>query len=94
MEADHTDYLNLLRELRRIAQGVKKVFVPLRSCGYDYMMADKERCVLPASWSSITFRGQLKVAPEHMSDSVLRIIWASRQNSTSIEQFRRALQSA
>lgn len=38
LEADHTDYLELLRALRRI-EGVKKVFVR-SGLRYDYMMAD------------------------------------------------------
>ena len=64
IEADHTDYLNLLRELRRI-EGIKKVFVR-SGLRYDYMMADRN----DAFFKELVehhISGQLKVAPEHMS---------------------------
>ncbi|MDA8441940.1 MAG: YgiQ family radical SAM protein, partial [Peptococcaceae bacterium] len=65
---EHTDYLNLLRDLRKIP-GVKKVFVR-SGIRYDYVMADssgeflRELCEHHVS-------GQLKVAPEHISPQVL-----------------------
>ena len=68
-EVDHRDYLELLRKLRQI-RGVKKVFVR-SGIRYDYLIADKddeffrELCKFHVS-------GQLKVAPEHISDNVLR----------------------
>ena len=69
LKVDHTDYLALLRKLRQLP-GVKKVFVR-SGLRYDYIMADKndeffrELCMHHIS-------GQLKVAPEHVSDKVLR----------------------
>jgi uncharacterized radical SAM protein YgiQ len=66
---DHRDYLELLRKLRSL-KGVKKVFVR-SGLRYDYIMADendeflKELCEHHIS-------GQLKVAPEHVSEKVLR----------------------
>ena len=68
LEADHTDYLTLLRKLREIP-GVKKVFVR-SGLRYDYMMADhNDEFFLELVKYHIS--GQLKVAPEHMSDHAL-----------------------
>ena len=77
IEADHTDYLELLRELRRI-EGVKKVFVR-SGIRFDYVLADREHgdaflnelCAHHVS-------GQLKVAPEHVSDAVLSVMGKPR----------------
>lgn len=68
MEADHKDYIKLLRQLRELPN-VKKVFIR-SGIRFDYLMADKddtffyELCKHHVS-------GQLKVAPEHISDAVL-----------------------
>ena len=65
---DHTDYMQLLREIRALP-GIKKVFVR-SGLRYDYIMADpsddflRELCQYHVS-------GQLKVAPEHVSPKVL-----------------------
>ncbi|MDO4287421.1 MAG: YgiQ family radical SAM protein [Eubacteriales bacterium] len=68
LRADHTDYLTLLRKLREIP-GVKKVFVR-SGLRYDYMMADdNDEFFLELVKYHIS--GQLKVAPEHMSDNAL-----------------------
>ena len=69
LKADHKDYINLLRKLRDLPK-VKKVFVR-SGIRFDYLMADssreflKELCMHHVS-------GQLKVAPEHVSDKVLK----------------------
>lgn len=69
MEVSHKEYLELLRKLRGI-DGVKKVFIR-SGIRFDYLMADKndeffrELCMHHVS-------GQLKVAPEHISDNVLK----------------------
>lgn len=71
MIADHRDYLELLRKLRKIP-GVKKVFIR-SGIRFDYLLADKsdaffnELCKYHVS-------GQLKVAPEHVADSVLQMM--------------------
>ncbi len=68
IDADHSDYLALLRKLRKIP-GVKKVFVR-SGIRYDYMLCDKSG----AFFSELVryhVSGQLKVAPEHCIDSVL-----------------------
>ena len=68
LKADHTDYIQLLRKLREIPN-VKKVFIR-SGIRFDYLLADsskqflKELCQYHVS-------GQLKVAPEHVSDAVL-----------------------
>ena len=68
MRADHSDYIALLRKLRKIP-GVKKVFV---RCGirFDYLLADKKDTFFK-ELVQFHISGQLKVAPEHVSDAVL-----------------------
>lgn len=69
LEVSHRDYLELLRKLRRI-NGIKKVFIR-SGIRYDYLLYDnddeffRELCKYHVS-------GQLKVAPEHISDNVLK----------------------
>lgn len=68
LRVEHGDYVELLKKLRSIS-GVKKVFIR-SGIRFDYLMADKkddffrELCRHHVS-------GQLKVAPEHVSDEVL-----------------------
>lgn len=68
LKADHKDYLKLLRKLRNIP-GVKKVFIR-SGIRFDYLLADKERTFL-RELCQYHVSGQLKVAPEHISDTVL-----------------------
>ncbi len=69
MRADHGDYIELLRKLRSLPK-VKKVFIR-SGIRFDYVLADskgkflKELCEHHVS-------GQLKVAPEHVADKVLK----------------------
>lgn len=71
LKADHSDYVALLRKLREL-QGVKKVFIR-SGIRFDYVLADsdgtfmKELCKHHIS-------GQLRVAPEHVADKVLRLM--------------------
>lgn len=83
LEADHTDYLNLLRELRQI-EGVKKVFVR-SGLRYDYMMADRNDAFF-RELVEHHISGQLKVAPEHMSDNVL--YYMGKPSFSVYESFR------
>ncbi len=69
LKADHRDYLNLLRKLRAIP-GVKKVFVR-SGIRFDYVMADKDETFL-RELCQYHVSGQLKVAPEHVADPVLK----------------------
>ncbi|MBQ7895595.1 MAG: YgiQ family radical SAM protein, partial [Oscillospiraceae bacterium] len=68
LDADHSDYLSLLRKLRAIP-GVKKVFVR-SGIRYDYMLEDKNQEFF-SELVKYHISGQLKVAPEHCIDSVL-----------------------
>lgn len=69
LEVDHKEYISLLRKLRSL-KGVKKVFIR-SGIRFDYVLADNndefitELCRYHVS-------GQLKVAPEHISDEVLK----------------------
>ena len=68
MKADHSDYVSLLRKLRKIP-GVKKVFVR-SGIRFDYLLADKKDTFFK-ELVQFHISGQLKVAPEHVSDAVL-----------------------
>ena len=75
LRADHTDYVNLLRELRAIP-GVKKVFIR-SGIRFDYLLADADPTFL-RELVEYHVSGQLKVAPEHVSDQVLRYMGKPR----------------
>lgn len=66
--ADHSDYLKLLRELRALPN-VKKVFIR-SGIRFDYLLADKDDTFF-RELVEHHVSGQLKVAPEHISDKVL-----------------------
>ena len=68
LEADHRDYLALLRKLRALP-GVKKVFIR-SGIRFDYLMADPDDTFF-RELVEHHVSGQLKVAPEHISDAVL-----------------------
>ena len=85
--ADHSDYIKLLRELRSLP-GVKKVFVR-SGIRFDYLLLAKgdflyELCKYHVS-------GQLKIAPEHISDRVTRLMGKSNRAVylRFVEKFRR-----
>ena len=69
LRADHSDYLALLRKLRNI-DGVKKVFIR-SGIRFDYLMADKDDTFF-REMLKYHVSGQLRVAPEHISDTVLK----------------------
>ncbi|MBR5047691.1 MAG: YgiQ family radical SAM protein, partial [Eubacterium sp.] len=68
LDADHSDYIALLRKLRALP-GVKKVFIR-SGIRFDYVLADKKSGFLE-ELCRYHVSGQLKVAPEHVSDTVL-----------------------
>ncbi len=68
LNADHNDYLSLLRKLRALP-GVKKVFVR-SGIRFDYLLADSDDTFFKELVEH-HISGQLKVAPEHISDAVL-----------------------
>lgn len=69
LKADHKDYVRLLRELRALPK-VKKVFIR-SGIRFDYVMADKDDTFF-RELCEHHVSGQLKVAPEHVSDAVLK----------------------
>ena len=77
LKVDHSDYVELLRKLRKV-EGVKKVFVR-SGIRFDYVMQDssdeflRELCKYHIS-------GQLRVAPEHVSDHVLDLMGKPRNS--------------
>ncbi len=68
MNASHRDYLKLLRKLRELPN-VKKVFIR-SGIRFDYLLADKDDSFFKELCEH-HISGQLKVAPEHISDAVL-----------------------
>lgn len=69
LQVDHSDYVRLLRKLKKLP-GVKKVFVR-SGIRFDYVMADREDTFLKELCQD-HISGQLRVAPEHISDQILR----------------------
>ncbi|MBQ5333689.1 MAG: YgiQ family radical SAM protein [Oscillospiraceae bacterium] len=68
LEVDHTEYLDILRDIRKI-KGVKKVFIR-SGIRYDYLIEDKNEEFM-RELIEHHVSGQLKVAPEHCSAAVL-----------------------
>ncbi len=66
--ADHMEYLNLLRKIRAV-NGVKKVFIR-SGIRFDYLLQDKNDAFFK-ELVEYHVSGQLKVAPEHCSNTVL-----------------------
>ncbi|MCI9646215.1 MAG: YgiQ family radical SAM protein [Lachnospiraceae bacterium] len=75
LRADHKDYLELLRKLRSLP-GVRKVFIR-SGIRFDYLLADADRTFL-RELCEYHVSGQLKVAPEHISDKVLHYMGKPR----------------
>ncbi|MBE5891384.1 MAG: YgiQ family radical SAM protein [Lachnospiraceae bacterium] len=71
LKVDHSDYISLLRKLRKLP-GVKKVFVR-SGVRYDYVVADKDKTFLK-ELCKYHVSGQLRVAPEHVTDHVLDLM--------------------
>ncbi len=80
LKADHRDYLAALRAVRAVP-GVKKVFVR-----FDFAMADPDGTFIK-ELAAHHVSGQLKVAPEHVSDRVLRLM--GKPPSKTYEAFAR-----
>ncbi len=71
LKATHTDYVKLLRKLRELPR-VKKVFVR-SGIRFDYVLADKDDTFL-RELCKYHVSGQLRTAPEHVSDNVLKLM--------------------
>lgn len=85
--ADHSDYLALLRELR-VLPGIKKVFIR-SGIRFDYLLLGKDSFLEELCKYHVS--GQLKIAPEHISDRVTRLMGKSNQDvyRRFAEKFRR-----
>ena len=75
VRTDHSDYMDLLRKLRKIP-GVKKVFVR-SGLRFDYILADRDDSFL-RELCKYHVSGQLRVAPEHVTDRVLDLMGKPR----------------
>ncbi len=71
LKADHSDYVALLRKLRNLPK-VKKVFVR-SGIRFDYVLADKDDTFME-ELCKYHISGQLRVAPEHITGNVLRLM--------------------
>lgn len=71
MTVSHQDYIALLRKLRSLPK-VKKVFIR-SGIRFDYCMADKDDTFL-RELCAHHISGQLRTAPEHVSDKVLALM--------------------
>ncbi len=84
LTADHKDYIRLLRSVRQLP-GVKKVFIR-SGIRFDYLLADKDQTFI-RELCKYHVSGQLKVAPEHISDRVLACL--GKPENAVYEKFRR-----
>ncbi|GAB6103421.1 MAG: YgiQ family radical SAM protein [Blautia sp.] len=89
LTADHSDYVALLRKLRKIPK-VKKVFIR-SGVRFDYVMTDKSPVFLQ-ELVKYHISGQLRVAPEHVSDQVLR--YMGKPSHQVYERFLKAYEKA
>ena len=71
VNVDHTEYVELLRKLRALPK-VKKVFIR-SGIRFDYLMMDKDKTFFKELVEH-HISGQLKVAPEHVSNKLLRLM--------------------
>ena len=86
MEVDHKEFLSVLRSVRSLPK-VKKVFVR-SGIRYDYVMADKDDTFFKELVEHHV-SGQLKVAPEHVSEEVLKHM--GKPAGKTYEEFRQKL---
>lgn len=84
LKVDHKDYVQLLRELRKVPK-VKKVFIR-SGIRFDYLMEDKDNTFIKELCEH-HISGQLRVAPEHISDPVLELM--GKPENGVYEDFRK-----
>lgn len=87
LKVDHSDYLALLQKLRSLP-GVKKVFIR-SGIRFDYLMEDRDDTFI-RELCRHHISGQLRVAPEHVSDKVLRMM--GKPENAVYEKFTRRYQ--
>ncbi len=88
MDTNEDAYAELLRDLRQIP-GVKKVFVR-SGIRFDYTMADaSDKFLVELLQHHVS--GQLRLAPEHVSDAVLSVMGKPRREvyDAFVERFER-----
>jgi len=88
MDTNEDAYAELLRDLRHVP-GVKKVFVR-SGIRFDYTMADaSDKFLVELLQHHVS--GQLRLAPEHVSDAVLSVMGKPRREvyDTFVERFER-----
>ena len=90
LQVDNRDYLNVLRELRSLP-GVKKVFVR-SGLRFDYVLLDKHANEFIDELSQYHVSGQLRLAPEHVSDEVLKVM--GKPNNDAYQEFVRRFDAA
>lgn len=83
MDVDHTEYLHLLRKIRKLPK-VKKAFVR-SGLRYDYIMADKDDTFF-RELVEYHVSGQLKVAPEHVAPQALK--YMGKPSGKTYDRFR------
>ena len=89
LTVDHSDYVSLLRKLRKIP-GVKKVFIR-SGVRFDYVVADRDKTFL-RELVEHHVSGQLRVAPEHVSDQVLK--YMGKPSHSVYQQFLKEYDAA
>lgn len=86
LRASHQEYIDLLRRVRAL-KGVKKVFIR-SGLRYDYILADPQGGDFLRELCRCHISGQLKIAPEHASPTVLA--WMRKPSKETTERFVRA----
>ena len=81
MQVSHTEYLDILRELRKL-DGIKKVFIR-SGIRFDYLIEDQSDEFFE-ELVKYHISGQLRVAPEHCSTAVL-----DRMGKPHIETYKK-----
>lgn len=86
LKADHSEYIELLSKIEKLPK-VKKVFIR-SGIRFDYLLADKSPSGNEFFKKLVKdhVSGQLKVAPEHCSESVLRLM--GKPDFAVYEKFR------
>jgi uncharacterized radical SAM protein YgiQ len=75
LEVSHQEYIKLIEAVEAVPK-VKKVFIR-SGIRFDYLMLDKDKSFF-GKLVRDNISGQLKVAPEHISDRVLEIMGKSK----------------
>ena len=69
LKVDHSEWMECLEQVKEV-EGIKRVFVR-SGIRFDYLLREKDKGVLDELVAN-HISGQLKIAPEHISDNVLR----------------------